>query len=79
MTILEIRKILNQKDEHMLDAGRRKVGSVRNQLDAFYQTKTNAPARTIAFISNKGGVGKTHLAINMAVRLSQAGRRKSRR
>ncbi len=35
----------------------------------------NAPARTIAFISNKGGVGKTHLAINLAIQCAREGRR----
>lgn len=34
-----------------------------------------APARTIAFISNKGGVGKTHLAINLAISFANNSRR----
>lgn len=33
------------------------------------------PARTIAFISNKGGVGKTHLAINTVIQCAREGRR----
>ncbi len=32
-------------------------------------------ARTLAFISNKGGVGKTHLAINLAIQCAREGRR----
>jgi flagellar biosynthesis protein FlhG len=36
---------------------------------------TNAGARTIAFISNKGGVGKTHIAINLAIQYAKEGRR----
>lgn len=32
-------------------------------------------ARTIAFISNKGGVGKTHIAINLAIQFAKEGRR----
>ena len=35
----------------------------------------NVPARTFAFISNKGGVGKTHLAINIALQFAREGRR----
>jgi flagellar biosynthesis protein FlhG len=35
----------------------------------------SVPARTYAFISNKGGVGKTHLAINLALQLAREGRR----
>ena len=35
----------------------------------------NVPARTVAFISNKGGVGKTHLAINLALQFAREGRR----
>lgn len=33
------------------------------------------PARTLAFISNKGGVGKTHIAVNLALYLAKEGRR----
>jgi len=33
------------------------------------------PARTVSFISNKGGVGKTHLAINVAISMAREGRR----
>ncbi len=36
---------------------------------------TNVPARTVAFISNKGGVGKTHIAINLALQFAREGRR----
>jgi flagellar biosynthesis protein FlhG len=36
---------------------------------------TNVPARTVAFISNKGGVGKTHIAINLALEFAREGRR----
>ncbi len=32
-------------------------------------------ARTLAFISNKGGVGKTHLAVNLAIQCAREGRR----
>jgi len=35
----------------------------------------NLSARTLAFISNKGGVGKTHLALNLAISLAREGRR----
>jgi len=34
-----------------------------------------SPARTLAFISNKGGVGKTHLAVNLAISMAREGRR----
>ena len=33
------------------------------------------PAHTTAFISNKGGVGKTHIAVNLAIQLVKEGRR----
>ena len=33
------------------------------------------PARTVAFISNKGGVGKTHIAVNLAIQMAREGRR----
>lgn len=36
---------------------------------------TNVPARTVAFISNKGGVGKTHIAISLALQFAREGRR----
>jgi len=36
---------------------------------------TDATARTIAFISNKGGVGKTHISINLAIQYAREGRR----
>lgn len=32
-------------------------------------------ARTVAFLSNKGGVGKTHIAVNLAIQLAREGRR----
>ncbi len=35
----------------------------------------NPSTRTIAFISSKGGVGKTHVAVNMAVQFAREGRR----
>ena len=34
-----------------------------------------ARARTYSFISNKGGVGKTHIAVNLAIQLAREGRR----
>ena len=34
-----------------------------------------ASARTYSFISNKGGVGKTHIAVNLAIQLAREGRR----
>jgi flagellar biosynthesis protein FlhG len=43
--------------------------------DEFERAELREPARTYAFISSKGGVGKTHLAVNLAARLSQEGRR----
>lgn len=36
---------------------------------------TQPPARTISFISNKGGVGKTHVAVNLAIQFAREGRR----
>ena len=34
-----------------------------------------APARTVALMSNKGGVGKTHLAVNIAIQCAREGNR----
>jgi MinD-like ATPase involved in chromosome partitioning or flagellar assembly len=34
-----------------------------------------SPARTVAFISNKGGVGKTHISVNLAIQCAREGRR----
>jgi MinD-like ATPase involved in chromosome partitioning or flagellar assembly len=35
----------------------------------------SAAARTVAFISNKGGVGKTHISVNLAIQMAREGRR----
>lgn len=45
------------------------------ELEALVHPKARAPARTFAFLSGKGGVGKTHLAINLALQFGLEGRR----
>ena len=53
--------------------------AVKNGQGAFMTTEVDAPleseerARLISIISNKGGVGKTHLSINIAYALAKAG------
>lgn len=45
------------------------ANSLRNQMDQ--STEDSSSAKTIAFISGKGGVGKSNIAINFAISLSK--------
>ncbi len=49
--------------------------NIFNRMRDLQRPDIKKPARTISIISGKGGVGKTHLAINLALKFYRAGRR----